>query len=141
MKKIYMVVGCPGSGKSWVCDKLTNQFTYVKHDAFIGKDDNYVNEIVKAAANAKNNVLIESPFSMSQIIEPLKAMNFQITPVFIQEDHSVISDRYRARDNKEIPKGHLTRQNTYLQRAEESGAFQGTSEQVLNHLENIAKQE
>lgn len=47
--------------------------------------------------------------------------------------------RYEAREGKPIPKGHLTRIQTYLDRADELGAFMGTSEQVLTHLKTLIK--
>lgn len=135
MKKAYMVVGCPGSGKSWVCDQLKDKFHYVHHDLYIGMaDGTYVNEIMRQANLAQKPLLIEAPFSISKIKDPLEQIGFKITPVFIQEDHSLIADRYRKRENKDIPKGHLTRQETYRQRADEWKAFKGTSSQVLEHL-------
>jgi predicted kinase len=135
VKKAYMVIGCPGSGKSWVCDQLKNKFDYVHHDAFIGMaGDTYVNEIVRRSEGAKRPLLLEAPFSISKIKEPLERAGFQITPVFIQEDPRTIGERYQKRENKEIPRGHLTRQETYRQRADEWKAFKGTSDQVLEHL-------
>lgn len=135
MKKAYMVIGCPGSGKSWVCDKLKDLFHYVHHDLYIGMaGGTYVQEILKEAKKATKPLLIEAPFSISQIKDPLEQAGLEITPVFIQEDHKTISSRYSARDKKEIPKGHLTRQETYRQRAISWKAFQGTSSQVLEHL-------
>jgi hypothetical protein len=130
-----MVIGCPGSGKSWVCDQLKDKFDYVHHDLFIGMaGDTYVREILNRSKSATKPLLIEAPFSISQIKDPLEQMGFKITPVFIQEQPQVITDRYRARERKDIPKGHLTRQETYKQRAQEWKAFQGTSSQVLEHL-------
>lgn len=138
MKKAFMVIGCPGSGKSWVCDQLKELFDYVHHDLYIGMaGDTYVREILKRSDSAKKPLLIEAPFSISQIKDPLEAMGFEITPVFIQEDPNVITERYLAREKKEIPKGHLTRQNTYLSRANEWKAFKGTSTQVLEHLKRL----
>lgn len=139
MKKAYMVIGCPGSGKSWVCDQLKELFDYVHHDLYIGMaGDTYVNEIVKRSASAKKPLLIEAPFSISQIKDPLQQMGFEIEPVFIQEDPQTITERYLKRENKPIPKGHLTRQETYRSRADEWKSFKGTSSQVLEHLKNKA---
>lgn len=139
MKKAFMVVACPGAGKTWVCEQLKELFDYVHHDLFIGMEgDRYVREIIARSQNATKPLLIEAPFSISQIKDPLERAGFQITPVFIQEDPKVISDRYMAREKKEIPKGHLTRQETYRQRANEWGAFRGTSTQVLEHLKRKA---
>jgi hypothetical protein len=133
-----MVIGCPGSGKSWVCDQLKDRFHYVHHDLFVGMAGGvYVAEIVRQSKIATRPLLIESPFSVSQIKDPLERLGFQITPVFIQEDPAVIRGRYRARERKEIPTGHLTRQITYKQRADTWRAFQGTSSQVLAHLKGV----
>lgn len=134
-KKVYMVVGCPGSGKSWVCNQIKDHFTFVHHDAYIGMEGGtYVKEILKEAQTAKKPLLIEAPFSISQIADPLKAQGFNIHYAFIQEHPLTISTRYLDREKKKIPQGHLTRQETYLKRAKELGAFHGTSRQVMDHL-------
>lgn len=130
-KKIFLVVGCPGSGKSWVCDQLKNKYQYVRHDDFkIG----YVDEIAKQAKTATKPLLIETPFSVSQVKEPLEKQGFEVVPVYIQEDASVIKQRYRAREGKDIPAGHLSRQATYAQRAAAQGAFSGSSTEILARL-------
>lgn len=140
--KIYMVVGCPGAGKSWVCEQLTDKFKYVHHDGFIYLKTGpkaYVDAILEAAEDEKNKkpILIEAPFSISQTKDPLEAKGYPVECVYIIEDHRVIADRYKKRDSKEIPRGHLTRQNTYLQRAKNSKAFTGTSDEVLEHLKKV----
>lgn len=134
--KIYMVIGCPGSGKTWVCEQLKNKFNWVQHDEYM-ENNNYVRAIVHESESTTKPLLIEAPFSISQIKEPLEAKGFDITPVFIQEHPQIIKARYFERDKKEIPKGHLTRQETYASRAKEWNAFSGTSAQVLAHLSDI----
>jgi hypothetical protein len=135
VKQIYMVIGCPGSGKSWVCQQLVTQYAYVAHDSFIG--ENYVNAIKRYAEHADKPLLIETPFSISQVKEPLETAGFNVTPLFIQEHNDVIRKRYREREGKDIPPGHLARQLTYEQRAVAWHAFQGTSEQVLDRLKQL----
>jgi hypothetical protein len=139
MKTAYMVIGCPGSGKTWVCDQLKDKFHLVHHDLFIGMaGDTYVKEILKQSKTSTKPLLIEAPFSVNKIKDPLEEAGLKIVPVFIQEPHHVIADRYLKREKREIPKGHLTRQNTYKARAEEWKAFHGTASQVLDHLKGIA---
>lgn len=137
MKKAYLVVGCPGSGKSWVCDQLKQMFRYVPHDMFINKD--YLDAIQRSKDTDKP-LLIETPFSISQIKEPLEKRGFQVEPVFIQEKPETIAERYKARENRDIPKGHLTRQQTYASRAKEANAFSGTSSEVLEHLKKLGQE-
>ena len=132
--KIYLLVGCPGSGKSWVANNLKAVMDHLPHDNYIGK--NYVSHITNHLKNktSKSPVLLETPFSISQIKEPLEQQGINVECVYIQEPSGVIEDRYRQRDGKDIPKGHLTRQETYKQRAESGGSFFGTSQQVLDYL-------
>lgn len=134
---IYLVVGVPGSGKSWVCEQLTQQFEYVHHDGFIGhiaQPQVYVAAILEKAETASKPLLTEAPFSISSIKDPLEEAGYSVTPVFIIEEPEVLSSRYFGREGREIPKGHLSRMNTYAERAEEWGAFRGTSSQVLEFL-------
>lgn len=136
---IYMVVGCPGSGKSWVCDQMKDLYTYVHHDLFIEMTGTkYLDAIVEAAKTSKRPLLIEAPFSVSQTKEPLEAMGFKVVPVIIQEAPGVIEARYLMRERKIIPKGHLSRQLTYYNRAKLWNSFVGTSGQVLDHLREAA---
>lgn len=135
-KQIYLVVGVPASGKSWVCEQLRELYAYVRHDDFIG--GNYVNEIVGEAKQSDKPVLCETPFSVSQIKDPLEAKGFNVTQVFIIESDTTLKERYLARDGKPIPAGHLTRQTTYEMRAREGHAFYGTSAAVLEYLKTRA---
>lgn len=140
MKNIYLVIGCPGAGKSWVCEKLTHLFEYVPHDLFIGMPGvGFAQVILEAAETAERPLLTEAPFSISVIKNPLENAGHTVVPVFIIEDHEVISERYRNREGKEIPKGHLTRQETYLARAQEWESFTGTSEEVFEHLKSLVR--
>ena len=130
-KKIFMVVGCPGSGKSWVGEQLKEKFQYIRHD---DNPKGYVPEIVRQAKTATKPLLIETPFSVSQIKEPLEKQGFEVVPLYIQERPEVIRDRYQKREGKPIPEGHLTRQQTYGKRAAEQGAFAGSSTEILQRL-------
>lgn len=133
-----MIIGCPGSGKTWVTEQCKDQFEFVHHDLFIGMaGSKYVDAILDAAKTAKKPLLIEAPFSISQIKDPLEAAGLEVVPVFIQELPLTIRTRYWQREKKDIPQGHLSRQDTYLKRAKEWGSFHGTSEEVLAHLKKV----
>src|SRR3981189_320255 len=119
MKQIYMVIGCPGSGKSWVCEQLKNLYDYVPHDNYLMGSKStslYIEAIIAMQKGARKPLLIETPFSVSQIKDPLEKRGLRITPVFIQEHPDVIRKRYRERDGTDIPAGHLSRQTTYAER-------------------------
>lgn len=137
---IYLMIGVPGSGKSWVADQIKDKFDYVHHDGFIGHINQpgvYVKEILKVWKEATRPLLTEAPFSVSQIKDPLEKAGARVIPVIIVEDKKVLAERYEKdpkRDGKAIPKGHLTRMDTYLSRAKEYNAFVGNSSEVLEYL-------
>lgn len=136
--KVYLLVGCPGSGKSWVANQMKSSMDYIPHDDFIKASTSYLNRItshLKTNGNRKP-MLIESPFSVSQLKEPLERMGAHVECVFIIEKDHIVSGRYEAREGRPIIPGHLTRQKTYLERAKEYGSFHGTSQQVLDYLKS-----
>lgn len=135
MAQIYILVGCPGAGKTWVTRQLGNDFHLVHHDARLKRSNaDYVEDIHKEASKVDRPVVCEAPFSISEILDPLKQKGHDVTPLFIQESDRVIADRYQKREGKPIPQGHLSRQQTYRQRADQLGAFAGTSEEVATML-------
>lgn len=135
MSPIYILVGTPGSGKTWIAGQLEAKFDVVYHDAFIGMD--YTNELMRRARLNRKPVLGETPFSVTRIVEPLEAKGFTVHPVFVIESDTVTKERYRAREGRDIPQGHLTRIGTYRIRAKELGARSGTSLEILNYLRSI----
>lgn len=141
-RDLYFVIGCPGSGKSWVCEQLKESFDYVPHDQFLAENGKFHREALlqELGSDSQKPVLTEFPFSFSEMksfFESIPGIN--VIPVFIQEETPVLQERYLAREKKPIPKGHLTRQNTFSERAKLWDSFSGTSEQVLNHLKDRMK--
>lgn len=135
MQKVYLLVGAPGSGKTWVGEQLKNKFTYVAHDDYMG--GGYVDALMKAARVSTRPVLGETPFSLSRIIEPLEKARIDVQPVFILESPHTTKTRYEKREGKRIPQGHLTRIETYRKRAKEYSAPSGTSAEVLDYLRQL----
>lgn len=131
---VTLLVGVPGSGKSTVCEQLDHIYTYVPHDDYKGNSSGHKETILRAAINGDKPVLTETPFSISDMKDPLESCGLTVRTVFILEDPKVLAARYKDREGKEIPKGHLTRQETYRKRAEESNSFAGTAKDVLEYL-------
>lgn len=141
MQPIYLLVGVPCSGKSWVCSQLKEQFHFIPHDDFIRPNEKnnvaYVTAILDQTPKAEKPVLIEAPFSVSEIKDPLESLGHIVNQVFIHESEETLKDRYRNRESKDIPKGHITRNRTYLDRAITGKHFYGTSSEVLDHLQGL----
>lgn len=134
---IYLVVGVPGVGKSWVCGQLLDKFQYVANDDYIGGD--YVTAIRDAARESNRPVMCEALFSLSAVKDPLERQGFEVVCVFILEDEAELKRRWEERGNVShaTRQGHLSRQRTYSERAREYGSFYGTSAEVLEHLKTL----
>lgn len=141
MAPVYLICGVPAVGKSWIAEhpEIRDKFEYVHHDLFIGMSgDAYVRAILEKR-NAPRPILAEAPFSVSQIKEPLEKAGLKVTPVVVVEKPEELQKRWDKRGNvaPATRKGHLTRQNTYAERAREWGAFRGTSSEVFEYLRGV----
>lgn len=143
---IWLVCGVPGSGKTWVCNQLTEHFNYVAHDANNDfknrpKTESPITQhkaaILKAARTSEKPVIADCPFMISILIGELKQAGADVRPVFVIEPEWLVKRRYEAREKKPIPKQHLTRVNTVKLRARTHGIFHGSSEEVLSYFRKL----
>jgi len=162
MKSLYLVCGVSGSGKSWACRQAADRYHYIPHDrcwampgepidsklieAAQGADDsrwregaksNHADVLMAAARVAKKPLLTECPFGERPLREALEFHGIKVIPVFVVEPPHVVEGRYFSRERKPIPKSALSRATSILNRAQEWGAFHGTSAEVLKHLKEI----
>lgn len=131
---IYLICGVPGSGKTWVCERLIGKFTYVPHDDHL-KD--FVGAVSRAAFASDLPILSECPFGERLLKEKLESEGFYVVPLFVVEQPSVIEQRYTARERKPFPKAHATRAMSIKERAIEWGAVHGSSDEILAYLKAI----
>lgn len=131
MKKLYLLCGVSGSGKSYVCNRMAHKFTYVSHDLY---KDTLIDAVVNASKRTEKALLVDCPFGETKLREDLTAQGFDVIPLFIIESPEIVSKRYFAREKKPITKSALTRASTIVNRADEWKALKGTSDQMLNIL-------
>jgi hypothetical protein len=138
--KVYLVVGVPGCGKSWVCNQLKEHFNYVPHDQHY---NGHPRAIMEAAKTSKKHVLADCPFAERPLRDQLAKEHIEVIPVFIVEAPEVVKVRYESRakplPGRAIPKGFMTRAKSIGARADEWKAFKGTSDEVLRHLLELAR--
>lgn len=134
MNKVLLIAGVPASGKSTVCEQLPDNFVYVRHDDYL--DGGYVEAIVAAAAKTSKTVIAETPFSISKISEPLEQAGLEVVLIVIVEEEYILHIRWDERGTPaKDRKGHLSRQKTFAQRGADQGAFIGTSEELVQFLQ------
>ena len=132
---VYLVCGVPGSGKTWVCEQLKDEFNYVPHDHHIGTIGHYIGRF---GPESKKPILTECPFAERIARDELERGGFTVIPIFVVEDVEVVKTRYLTQRSRESPKASVTRATTIINRADEWQAFRGTSQEVLEHLRDIA---
>lgn len=138
MQKVYLICGVPASGKTWVCNQLTDKFEYIPNDDHI-KTKNYAPTIAKRAKGGDKPILADCPFAERVLKDRLKELGVEvIIPVFVIETPEVIKRRYFQRNKKPASQSTLTHAVTILDRAKEWGGYYGTSDEVLKYLKSIA---
>lgn len=140
MQKVYILVGSPGVGKTWVSNQLKDQYEVIEHDDFMyTRNNEYVKALIQSSQSNNKSIIANTPFGLSDLIEALEHNKIEVIPIFIIEHPTILEQRYRKRENKAIPKGHITRQQTYYNRSLELNAFKGTALEALNYLKAQVK--
>jgi hypothetical protein len=136
MKPVILLVGCPASGKTSVCQRVSDLFAYVPHDDY---QERHYPRVLAGLASPAKSVLGEIPFGLSKIQLELEAGGLRVVPIFIYEQEPELRRRWALRGltNASTIKGHLSRQETYRARAAELRAFLGSAEEVLKHLKTL----
>jgi hypothetical protein len=143
MQPIYLVCGVPGSGKTWVCERVLDHYHWVPQDQYITKDraispiELHKKALIQAARTEVKPIIGEVPFMISIMIGELRGLGHDVRPVFVIEPPWLVKRRYEAREKKTIPQMHLTRVATVRQRANALSLFSGKSEDVLAYLRAI----
>lgn len=135
MRKIYLICGVPGAGKSWVCKRASSRYDYIPHDDYIKDEENYLDMLT---SERDRPVITECPFGERALREKIEFAGGKVVPVFVVESADTVRDRYFKRRGTLPAKNVLTRAATIKERAKEWEAFSGTSEQVLEFLKSHA---
>lgn len=134
MRKVYLLCGVSGAGKTWVCKQLKDKFHYIPHDEHY-KD--FTKATLNAALSADKDIITECPFGERLVRQELEKYNIKVIPYFVIEPPEVVEKRYFERENKPVQKAALTRATTIVNRADEWKAPRGKSDEVLKMLNEI----
>lgn len=131
-KTVHMLVGVPGSGKSWVAGQL-DQFNHKPHDSY--QVSEYHKELITHAKQSHKDILAEAPFRVSVLIDQLKAAGIPVKTYYISEPEQKIREQYEKRDKKQWLKQHATNLKKYDQRPDWD--HRGSSIDILKLLKSI----
>lgn len=133
MKKVILLCGVPGSGKTWIMKQISGKYGCVHNDEYIGKPRQTMIHAVLGMANYKT-VVVDCPFGERDLKNQLESQGGSVFPLFIVEKPSVIKMRYESRESKPATQATLTRAHTILDRVMEWNSPYGTSTEVLKML-------
>ncbi len=126
---LFLIAGCPGSGKSWVCNQLSDTFNYVSYD---NTNNNYhVYELLK---NNSKLLLYDPTIKISTFTKRYSHL-FTIRLIVIVEDESVINKRMVGRSGKVTDT--ITRRIKRMSSLSKNCEFSGTSSEVLDYLKEL----
>lgn len=133
MTDVILVIGVPGSGKTWVCQQLSDRFTYVPRD---DDSDNHAERLIAAARKPGGPVISEVPFGERELVAELERVGLEVTPIFLVEETEIIAERYEVRESKPLSTAHRARAANMKNKAQEWGAWSGTADEAVEHLQN-----
>lgn len=125
-KKILLVCGAAGAGKSWVCNQISNLAYYYEYDKSDRKN------IRSAMWNVDSDIIICDLYSHISTFMTRNADIFDIELYVINETEDVIKNRLIGRGGQitSSVKKRIARMKSLSKRA----IFSGTSNQVLEKL-------
>lgn len=125
---IYVLAGVSGSGKSWVCEQLRDQFHYIPMDKY-KKNIGYM---LNVTSNDKP-ILIDPTTNVSTYFKRLSD-KYDVALVVIIEDKDTIIKRLEARGGNFTKS--IARRISRMKALSSRSIFSGTSHQVLDFLQN-----
>ena len=129
---VYMLIGAPASGKSWVANQLLDQYDYVSYDKNRKKD-----HLQLLANPSDKDKLYDPTFKISTMIRR-HSDEFNFIIVCIHESEDVLRDRIASR-NGQWTDTILKRNEQVRKRYEKygNGGIIGTSNEVLEYLKSL----
>lgn len=129
---VYLVIGVPGSGKTWVSRKVAHKTHYIPHD--LHTDDQF-DVIMARLPDSDRPIITESPFMEKVIRRQLLDAGVDVRPYLVWENQETVQRRYEEREGRPIPQMHLTRVKNIKARAEEWEIPIGSSEEIAKMLD------
>ena len=130
---VYLLVGAPASGKSWVSSQVLDKFEYISYDGNRKKD-----HLDLLRQPSEKHKLYDPTFKISTIIRR-HSDEFNFILIAIYETEEILKSRMSSRNGKWTDT--VMKRNEVAKKRHEkygAGGFIGTSDEVLHHLKSIS---
>jgi hypothetical protein len=136
-RDVHLIVGVPGSGKSWVADKLQKRFEHVPHDEHPARD--YAKVLAeRARAEGTREILAEAPFRAAHLQEMLAAHHVKVHTYYLDVPSATAREQYESRTGKTFPEQHARNLERYASR---DWDHRGSAEELLETLKGVGGNE
>lgn len=129
MKTILLICGASGSGKSWVCNQLKDDITYVPYDKMS------LEEAFKTIDESKEEIFLYDPTTMISTFISRNKDKYKIIPIFIIPDFITLKSQLIKRKGR-ITKSLYRRYKRMISLNKKHGVFRGDSNEVLKYVRN-----
>lgn len=129
---VYLLIGAPAAGKSWVANQLTDKFDYISYDG--NRKKTHIDLLRIPSTKPK---LYDPTFKISTVIRR-HSDEFNFVIVAIQEDEQTLRQRMSSRGGKWTDT--IMKRNEQVRKRYEkygNGGFIGTSTEVLDYLKTL----
>lgn len=133
-QRIVLLVGVPCSGKTWICSRLSNKYTYLPHDAY--ERSAYTLALLEASRTSAKPVIAEAPFNGSSLANALRQRGLTVEEWHVTAPLPEIEQRYRERSGKSYPANFATNHKRYSQGGSRF-TYSGTSSQIAEILDQL----
>jgi dephospho-CoA kinase len=127
--ELFILIGAPGIGKTWLCDRLSNDFTIISSDRYRDKID----EAIHSALQQDKPVLVDIPFRIKAFIERWRSAKPSCVVVSLVEDEATHRSRLAMRGG-EYTDSILKRVRRVNSIARKYGNISGTSDFLIESL-------
>jgi len=130
-KKLIFLCGQSGAGKTYISNKLTKKFEVIHYDNNKGN----LIEVINNASASNKPILLDIPTLISTYYKELFGI-YDIDMIFVIEEIPIIEERILKRGGK-LSNSIKTRHKRMKSLSNKYGSFSGTSNKVLDYLNNL----
>lgn len=127
--RLFILIGAPGIGKTWLCNRLSNDFTIISSD----RNRDNIDEAIRSALQQDKPVLVDIPFRIKAFIERWRLTLPACVVVSLVEDEATHRARLASRGG-EYTDSILKRVRRVDSIARRYGNISGTSDELLDRL-------
>jgi hypothetical protein len=128
---IYLLIGAPCSGKTWIIDQVKHFVRCVEHDLSPDNLDDYIWRVQYVSYSGV--VVADIPFKGEEFAAQLSKLGLDVHKLYVLVRDGDLKQRYFKRTGK-LPHQYILNTNKSIMEHFQEGEFAGDSTRVLEYL-------